>query len=159
MNWAWCSPVADIANTTNAGGNLRSIREIEDTRILPEARLYIDGEPICIVDVANDMRIAREEIFGPVLVFIPFADEEDAIRIANDSDYGLSGGKASGDPTRAAVISRRLRTGSVGIDGGICIMGDIPFGDCKSSGMGREWGVEDIEEFLQSKVLATPVMN
>jgi aldehyde dehydrogenase (NAD+) len=99
------------------------------------------------------MRIAREEIFGPVLVVILYEDEEDAIRIANDSDYGLSGGVA-GSPERAMKVARRIRTGSVSVNGGMCIAGDLPFGGFKASGMGREWGIEGIEEFLASKVIA-----
>jgi aldehyde dehydrogenase (NAD+) len=111
-------------------------------------------EPTCFADVTNDMRIAREEIFGPVLVVIPYEDEEDAIRITNDSEYGLSGGVSSGDPERAMRIASRIRSGSVSVNGGMCIAGDLPFGGYKMSGIGREWGVEGIEEFLQSKVLA-----
>jgi aldehyde dehydrogenase (NAD+) len=111
-------------------------------------------EPTCFVDVTNDMRIAQEEIFGPVLSVIAFEDDEDAIRIANDSDYGLSGGVSSGDPERAMAIARRIRTGSMSVNGGMCIMGDLPFGGVKGSGIGREWGLEGIEEFLDSKVIA-----
>jgi aldehyde dehydrogenase (NAD+) len=111
-------------------------------------------EPTCFVDVTNDMRIAQEEIFGPVLVVIPFEDEEDAIRIANDSDYGLSGGVFSGDFNRAMRVAERIRTGSMMVNGGLCIAGDIPFGGYKASGIGREWGREGIEEFLESKVIA-----
>ena len=101
------------------------------------------------------MRIAQEEIFGPVLVVIPFEDEEDAIRIANDSDYGLGGGVSSGDKERAMRVARRIRTGTMSVNGGMSIQGDIPFGGVKGSGMGREWGLEGIEEFLDSKVIAT----
>jgi len=111
-------------------------------------------EPTCFVDVTNDMRIAREEIFGPVLVVIGYEDDEDAIRIANDSEYGLSGGVASGDFDRAMRIARRIRAGSISVNGGMCIAGDLPFGGYKASGIGREWGVEGIEEFLESKVIA-----
>ena len=100
------------------------------------------------------MRIAQEEIFGPVLVVIPFEDDEDAIRIANDSDYGLSGGVVSGDLERAMRIAKRIRTGSISVNGGMCIAGDLPFGGYKASGIGREWGVEGIEEFLETKVIA-----
>lgn len=114
-------------------------------------------EPTCFVDVTNDMRIAREEIFGPVLVVIPYDDEEDAIRIANDSEYGLSGGVASGDEARALRVAKRIRTGSVAINGGMCVAGDLPFGGYKSSGIGREWGLEGIEELLETKVVAVRI--
>ena len=111
-------------------------------------------EPTCFVDVTNDMRIAREEIFGPVLVVIVYEDEDDAIRIANDSDYGLSSGVSSGDLDRALRLANRIRAGSVSVNGGMCIAGDLPFGGYKMSGVGREWGVEGIEEYLESKVVA-----
>jgi aldehyde dehydrogenase (NAD+) len=111
-------------------------------------------EPTCFVDVANDMRIAQEEIFGPVLVVIPFEDDEDAIRIANESDYGLGGGVASADLDRAMAIAKRVRTGTMSVNGGMSIAGDIPFGGYKASGMGREWGLEGIEEFLETKLIA-----
>ena len=111
-------------------------------------------EPTCFVDVTNDMKIAREEIFGPVLVVIPFEDEEDAIRIANDSDYGLSGGVRSGDPARALRVARRIRTGTVGINGGLSIAVDLPFGGYKQSGIGKEWGLEGFEEYLETKAIA-----
>ncbi|MXO89971.1 aldehyde dehydrogenase family protein [Pontixanthobacter aquaemixtae] len=111
-------------------------------------------EPTVFVDVDNEMRIAQEEIFGPVLVVIPFEDDDDAVRIANESDYGLSGGVASDDFDRAMAIAKRVRTGSMSVNGGMCIAGDIPFGGYKASGMGREWGVEGIEEFLETKLIA-----
>jgi aldehyde dehydrogenase (NAD+) len=114
-------------------------------------------EPTCFVDVTNDMRIAQEEIFGPVLVVIPYEDDEDAIRIANESNYGLSGGVSSGDHERAMRVAKRIRTGSMSINNGMCIAGDIPFGGYKASGVGREWGVEGIEEYLNLKMLAWPV--
>jgi aldehyde dehydrogenase (NAD+) len=102
------------------------------------------------------MRIAQEEIFGPVLVVIPFEDEADAIRIANESSYGLSGGVSSGDFERAMRVARSVRTGSMSVNGGMCIAGDIPFGGYKASGVGREWGVEGIEEYTEVKMLAWP---
>ncbi len=114
-------------------------------------------EPTVFVDVNNDMRIAQEEIFGPVLVVIPFEDDEDAIRIANASSYGLSGGVNSGSQERAMNIAKRVRTGSFSINNGMCIAGDIPFGGYKASGIGREWGVEGIEEFLETKLIAYTV--
>lgn len=111
-------------------------------------------EPTCFVDVTNDMRIAQEEIFGPVLVVIPFEDDEDAIRIANDSEYGLSGGVASADLDRALRVASRIRTGSISVNGGACVSGDLPFGGYKVSGVGREWGIEGIEEYLETKTVA-----
>jgi aldehyde dehydrogenase (NAD+) len=129
--------------TLLAGGNLR-----------PDKGSGFFIEPTCFVNVTNDMRIAREEIFGPVLVAIPYEDDEDAIRISNDSDYGLSGGVASGKLDRAMSVAKRIRTGSMSVNGGMCIAGDIPFGGSKFSGIGREWGLEGIEEFLESKVIA-----
>ena len=114
-------------------------------------------EPTVFVDVDNTMRIAQEEIFGPVLVVIPFEDDEDAIRIANESDYGLSGGVSSGDQDRAMAIAKRIRSGTVSVNNGMCIAGDIPFGGYKASGIGREWGREGIEEFLETKLIAYTV--
>jgi aldehyde dehydrogenase (NAD+) len=111
-------------------------------------------EPTCFVDVTNTMRIAQEEIFGPVLAVIPFDDDDDAVRIANESEYGLSGGVASGDLDRAMKVARRIRSGTVSVNGGMCIAGDLPFGGYKASGIGREWGLEGIEEFLETKLIA-----
>jgi aldehyde dehydrogenase (NAD+) len=111
-------------------------------------------EPTCFVDVDNKMRIAREEIFGPVLVVIPYVDDEDAIRIANDSDYGLCGAVTSSNVERATKMARRMRTGTVSINNGMCIASDLPFGGYKCSGIGREWGVEGIEEYLEMKAIA-----
>jgi aldehyde dehydrogenase (NAD+) len=132
----------------------------EGARLLAGGKLRPDKgngwfvEPTCFVDVTNDMRIAREEIFGPVLVVIAYEDEEDAIRIANDSEYGLHGGVSSGNLQHAQRIAKRIRAGNISINGGMCIAGDLPFGGYKASGIGREWGIEGIEEFLESKVLA-----
>ncbi|WP_448537563.1 aldehyde dehydrogenase family protein [Sphingobium yanoikuyae] len=111
-------------------------------------------EPTCFVDVTNDMRIAQEEIFGPVLVVIPFEDDADAVRIANESSYGLSGGVSSGNLDRAINVAKQIRSGSISVNGGMCIAGDLPFGGYKASGVGREWGLEGIEEFLETKLIA-----
>jgi aldehyde dehydrogenase (NAD+) len=109
-------------------------------------------EPTCFVDVKNNMRIAQEEIFGPVLVVIPFEDDEDAIKIANDSEYGL-GGVVFGSHERAVKVAKRIRAGALSVNGGMSITGDLPFGGYKASGIGREWGVEGIEEFLETKAI------
>lgn len=101
-------------------------------------------------DVRNDMRIAREEIFGPVFVIIPYKDDEDAIAIANDSDYGLSGSVWTSNPDRGRRVARRIRTGHVGIN---IHMFEFtgPFGGFKKSGLGREFGEEGLKEFLEYK--------
>jgi aldehyde dehydrogenase (NAD+) len=111
-------------------------------------------EPTVFVDVSNDMSIAREEIFGPVLCVIPFDDDDDAVRIANDSIYGLSAMVTSADPQRALAVARRLRTGTVNVNGGNFYAGDAPFGGYKQSGIGREMGLEGFEEYLETKTIA-----
>jgi aldehyde dehydrogenase (NAD+) len=111
-------------------------------------------EPTVFMDVTNDMTIAREEIFGPVLAVIAYDDEEDAIRIANDSDYGLSAGVWSADDERALAVARRLRTGTVMVNGGNFYGADAPFGGYKQSGLGREMGREGFEEYLETKTIA-----
>ena len=103
------------------------------------------------------MTIAREEIFGPVLCVIAYEDDEDAIRIANDSEYGLSGGVLSSDDERALRIGRRIRTGTMALNGGQWFNVDTPFGGYKQSGLGRENGLMGFEEFLETKVMALPV--
>jgi acyl-CoA reductase-like NAD-dependent aldehyde dehydrogenase len=108
--------------------------------------------PTVFSDVSSDMTIAQEEIFGPVLSIIPYEDEEDAVRIANDSIYGLAGGVWSGDEERAKRVARRIRTGQVEINGG-AFNPLAPFGGYKQSGHGRELGRFAVEEFLQVKSL------
>jgi aldehyde dehydrogenase (NAD+) len=110
-------------------------------------------EPTCFVDVTNSMKIAREEIFGPVLVVIPFENDDDAVRIANDSDYGLSGAVRSGSVERALNVARRIRTGTVSVNGGSWLAPDMPFGGYKQSGIGKEWGLEGFEEYLETKAI------
>jgi aldehyde dehydrogenase (NAD+) len=135
------------------GAKQEGARLIAGGRARPDKGTGYFIEPTCFVDVKPDMKIAQEEIFGPVLAVIPYEDDEDAIRIANDTVYGLSG-MVSGSPERAKSVAKRLRTGSVSVNGGMCIAGDLPFGGYKHSGIGREWGREGIEEYLESKVLA-----
>ena len=114
-------------------------------------------EPTVFVDVTNDMTIAREEIFGPVLVVIAYDDEEDAIRIANDSDFGLSGSVWSASEERGLSVARRIRTGTVNVNGGNFYGADAPFGGYKQSGVGREMGPEGFEEYLETKTIAIGV--
>ena len=96
------------------------------------------------------MTIAREEIFGPVLSIIPYDDEDDAVRIANDTPYGLSGYVSSSDLDRARRVASRMRTGMVRINGA-WLDSAAPFGGFKQSGNGREWGAHGIDEFLEVK--------
>lgn len=113
-------------------------------------------EPTLFANVESSMVIAQEEIFGPVMVVIPFDDDDDAVRIANDSSYGLSGGIYSADTDRANAIARRLRTGSIGINGGSWYAADMPYGGYKSSGIGRQNGIEGFEQYLETKIVAWP---
>ena len=113
-------------------------------------------EPTLFVDVDPDATIAQEEIFGPVLAVIPYEDDEDAIRIANHSKYGLSGAVFSASLDRAAKIARRIRTGTISVNGGLWFGPDSPFGGYKQSGLGREHGREGFEEYLQTKTLGLP---
>lgn len=108
-------------------------------------------QPTVFANVNNDMTIAREEIFGPVLCILPYADDADAVSIANDTDYGLSG-YVSGDPEHAQSIARQLRTGNVHLNGAGPDF-SAPFGGYKQSGNGREWGIEGFEEFLEVKAI------
>ena len=108
--------------------------------------------PTVFSDVTPEMTIAQEEIFGPVLVIMPYDDEADAVRIANDTEYGLAGGVWSGDEERAKSVARRIRTGQVEINGGV-FNPLAPFGGFKQSGHGRELGRLGLEEFLAVKSL------
>jgi aldehyde dehydrogenase (NAD+) len=113
-------------------------------------------EPTLFADVDNSMTIAREEIFGPVLVMIPFDDDDDAVRIANDSPFGLSGMITSGDLDRARSVAARIRTGTLSLNGGMYYGADAPFGGYKESGIGRQCGIEGLEVFTETKTVAWP---
>ncbi len=112
--------------------------------------------PTLLTNVDPDSEIAQEEVFGPVLVVIAYDDDDDAVRIANNSIYGLSGA-VFGSQDRALAVARRIRTGTFSINGGMYFNPDSPFGGYKQSGIGREMGTAGLEEFLESKTIATVV--
>ena len=112
--------------------------------------------PTVFKDVKPSMRIWKEEIFGPVLCITSYKDEDEALELANDSDYGLSGGVWSSDPNRALQFARKMRTGQVSINGGPFNV-SAPFGGYKKSGNGRELGVYGLEEFLEIKSIQKPI--
>ena len=109
-------------------------------------------KPTVFADVSNNMTIAREEIFGPVLCILPSESEDDAVRIANDTPYGLSGFVTSGDRERAVRVAKRIRSGNVHVNGARVDFGGC-FGGYKQSGNGREWGEAGLEEFLELKAI------
>ncbi|MEU1168748.1 aldehyde dehydrogenase family protein, partial [Streptomyces sp. NPDC005921] len=111
--------------------------------------------PTVFADVDNSMRIAREEIFGPVLVVIPYEDEDDAVRIANDSPYGLGGGVWTTDTERGLAVARRVRTGTFLVNGAP-IGFDAPFGGYKASGIGREFGTVGLSQYVEHKSITEP---
>jgi len=113
-------------------------------------------EPTLFADVDPKATIAQEEIFGPVLAVIPYEDDDDAVRIANDSIYGLSGAVTSGSEERALDVARRIRTGTLMVNGGFWNSPDVPFGGYRQSGVGRENGLEGFEEYLEVKAIALP---
>jgi acyl-CoA reductase-like NAD-dependent aldehyde dehydrogenase len=165
------TPVGDPLDETTALGPLVSDVQRERVRgyiqkgIEEGAKLVAGGaeppeglergyfvRPTVFSEVTPEMTIAQEEIFGPVLAIMPYDDEEDAVRKANDTVYGLAGGVWSGDPERAKRVARRLRTGQVEINGGV-FNPLAPFGGYKQSGHGRELGPYGIEEFLTLKAM------
>jgi aldehyde dehydrogenase (NAD+) len=111
-------------------------------------------KPTVIAGLDNDARVAQEEIFGPVLVVIPHDGDDDAVRIANDSPYGLSGSVDAGSMERARAVADRIRTGTLAVNGGVWFSPDAPFGGYKQSGIGREMGVAGFEEYLEMKLIA-----
>jgi aldehyde dehydrogenase (NAD+) len=113
-------------------------------------------EPTVLADVDPRATVAQEEIFGPVLCVIPHDGDDDAVRIANDSIYGLSGAVASASEERALAVARRVRTGTMSVNGGQWFHVDTPFGGVRQSGLGRENGVQGFEEYLETKVVALP---
>ncbi len=121
---------------------------------LPKGYFY---EPTLLVGAGENSAVAQEELFGPVLVVLPHDGDEDAVRIANNSIFGLSGGVMSADRERALWVARRIRTGTMSVNGGLYYGPDAPFGGYKQSGIGREMGAAGLDEFLERKTLAEPV--
>ncbi|MGV9675714.1 aldehyde dehydrogenase [Nocardia sp. NPDC003482] len=113
-------------------------------------------EPTLIADLPNTSTVAQEEIFGPVLVVIPHDGDADAVRLANESPYGLSGSVWGTDPERIERVVAGVRTGTLGVNGGLWYHADAPFGGYKQSGIGREMGVAGFEEYLETKLVAFP---
>jgi aldehyde dehydrogenase (NAD+) len=111
-------------------------------------------EPTLFVDVDNKMDIAQQEVFGPVLAVIAYDGDEEAVSITNDSQYGLSGGVFSGSTERGLAFARRVRTGSIGVNGAMWYGADSPYGGYKSSGIGRQNGLEGFEQYLETKAVA-----
>jgi aldehyde dehydrogenase (NAD+) len=163
--------VGEPSSDNTAVGPLASKAQFEKVQrlinqgIAEGARLVVGGpgrpdgftkgyfvKPTVFSDVGNDMTIAREEIFGPVLCIIPYEDEDDAIRIANDTPYGLSGFVTAGDIERARRVAKRIRSGNVHINGARVDFAGC-FGGYKQSGNGREWGEAGLEEFLELKAI------
>jgi aldehyde dehydrogenase (NAD+) len=113
-------------------------------------------QPTLFVDVDPDSELAQDEVFGPVLAVIKYRDDDDAVRIANSSRYGLSGAVSSASLDRALGVARRIRTGTVSVNGGAWFGPDSPFGGYKESGVGREHGIAGFEEYLETKTVGLP---
>ena len=109
--------------------------------------------PTLVAGVDNSAEIARSEVFGPVMVVLPYQDDADALAIANDSDYGLSGSVFSASTDRAMAFAERLRVGSVSVNGGLFYGADAPYGGYKASGIGRQNGIEGFEQYLETKTI------
>ena len=149
-------PLVSAAQRDRVRGYIRTGQE-EGAKLVHGGEAAPEGleqgffvRPTVFSEVTPEMTIAQEEIFGPVLAIMPYDDEEDAIRIANDTVYGLAGGVWSGDEEHAKAVARRIRTGQVEINGG-AFNPLAPFGGYKQSGHGRELGRFGLEEFLQVK--------
>lgn len=158
---------ASLSNSGQICNALTRVRNYIDVGRTEGARMVLGGtelpdgldrgwyvRPTLFAAVDNSMRIAREEIFGPVITVIPYRDEDDALAIANDSDYGLAGSVWSADTERALAIASRVRTGTLGINQGYTMDPFAPFGGVKGSGYGRELGPEGIDGYLETTSIA-----
>ena len=156
-----CGPLISARQRARVEEYLRLAREEGGTIVVGGGRpadrdrgFFV--EPTLISGLDNTARVAREEIFGPVLVIIPHDGDEDAISIANDSPYGLSGSVWGTDPARVQRVVDGVRTGTLSVNGGVWYSADAPFGGYKQSGIGREMGVAGFEEYLETKLVAEP---
>ncbi|KHO19355.1 aldehyde dehydrogenase family protein [Mycolicibacterium setense] len=157
-----CGPVISAKQQSRILGYIRKGLDEGATMIVGSTEAPTQFEqgfwvsPTLFIDVDNSMRIAQEEIFGPVLVVIPYEDEEDAVRIANDSAYGLAGNVMSGSLERSLAVARRLRAGFIGLNGTAGYGADTPFGGYKNSGVGRQNGIAGFEQYTEIKSVAYP---
>ena len=138
---------------SGGGGGAKAVIGGRIPEHLPKGYYY---EPTLIVGADENSAIAQEELFGPVLVVLPHDGDEDAVRVANNSIFGLSGGVIGADRERALKVARGIRTGTMSVNGGLYYGPDAPFGGYKQSGMGREMGAAALDEFLERKTLAEP---
>jgi len=156
-----CGPLISARQRDRVEGYLSLAEEEGGTFVLGGGRPEgLDAgyfvEPTLIVGLPNSSRVSQEEIFGPVLVVIPHDGDDDAVALANDSTYGLSGSVWGADRERAVGVANRIRTGTIGVNGGLWFSPDMPFGGYRQSGVGRESGVAGFEEYLETKSLAEP---
>ncbi len=158
-----CGPVISDKQRSRIQGYIRKGVEQGATLLVggPEQPEGFDKgfwvKPTLFIDVDNSSTIAQEEIFGPVLTVTPYEDEDDAVRIANDSVYGLAGNVMSGSLERSLAVASRLRAGFIGLNGGAGYGADVPFGGYKSSGVGRQNGVVGFDQYTEVKSVAYPV--
>ncbi|MFC9994806.1 aldehyde dehydrogenase [Nocardia sp. NPDC127526] len=155
-----CGPLISDRQRERVEHYLELARAAGGTIVTGGARPERDGyflEPTLIAGLPNSAIPAQEEIFGPVLVIIPHDGDADAVRLANDSPYGLSGSVWGADPNRVRTVVEGVRTGTLSVNGGIWYSADAPFGGYKQSGIGREMGVAGFEEYTETKLIATGV--
>jgi acyl-CoA reductase-like NAD-dependent aldehyde dehydrogenase len=145
--------VRDLIDSGRAEGARESVGG--DSCELPSGGWY--APPTLFVDATNEMRISREEIFGPVLTVIPYGNEDEAVTIANDSPYGLAGSVWGADIERAVGVASRMQAGTCAVNSGIVVEPRSPFGGFKQSGVGREMGAEGVEAYLETRTIVLPV--